>query len=90
MEAPMKNRNTLALCLLVLLLSSAVALSNAFANAPAAVSAGAEEVVKKTSSEMAKDAAGEVADSAKEKAIGMAKDQANKLLILGWTKLVSP
>lgn len=60
--------------LIVLLLSSGIAFSNALASG---TEAAAQEVVKKTTGDMAKEAASEVADATKEKAIGMAKDQAN-------------
>ncbi len=83
----MKNTNKLILGAIVLLLSSGIALSSAFANAPAATDA-AQEAVKQTTGDMAKQAAGEVTDSAKEKAIGMAKDEANKAVDAGMDKVV--
>ena len=83
----MKKTNTLSLATLILLLAAPLTFSSAFANAPAAATGAAEEVVKKSTEEMAKDAAGEVADSAKEKAIGMAKDEANKAVDTGLDKV---
>ena len=79
-------KTKLALAVLTLLLSSAVTLSSALANAPAATDA-AQEVVKQTTGDMAKEAAGQVSDSAKEKAIGMAKDQANNAVDTGLNKV---
>ena len=80
-------KNKLALSMLILLLSSAVAFSSALANTPAAATDAAQEVVKQSTGDMAKEAAGEVADSAKEKAIGMAKDEANKAVDSGMDKV---
>ena len=81
----MKNTNKLILGTIVLLMSSGIALSSAFANAPAATDA-AQEVVTQTTGDMAKEAATEVVDSATEQAVGMAKDEAHKAVDSGMTK----
>ena len=82
----MKNTNKVILGAIVLLLSNGIALSSAFANAPAATTEVVQEAVKESTSDIAKEAVGEVVDSTKEKAIGMAKEQASKAVDAGMDK----